>query len=147
MSEIKETISASGYPDSAFYWMALGFTHYKLQHYDTAAVLWKKILTPEPHYFPALMYLGTSYLGAGKLGDAVATLEKASKVYDATRGGTPDMGVLCQYHLGRAYEESGWSDKAIAQYERFLEIWKYADPGIREVADAENRLVHLKASQ
>jgi serine/threonine protein kinase/tetratricopeptide (TPR) repeat protein len=144
MSEIAETISASGYPDSQFYWMASGYTHYKLQHYDTAAVLWKKILAPEPQYFPGLMYLGTSYLGAGKLGDAVSTLEKANHVYDRTRGGTPDMGVLCHYQLGKAYEASGWTDKAIAQYETFLEIWKNADSGIREIEDAKMRLARLR---
>jgi tetratricopeptide (TPR) repeat protein len=135
---------APGYPDSAFYWMASGFTHYKLQHYDTSAEIWEKILTTAPHYFPALMYLGTSYLGDGQLGNAVATLEKANKILDGTRGGTPDMGVLCHYYLGRAYEKSGWKDKAIAQYETFLYIWKNADPGIEEIEDAKRRLTKLQ---
>jgi tetratricopeptide (TPR) repeat protein len=144
MSDITETIMASGYPDSSFYWMASGFAQYKLHHYETAAEIWNKILSTAPHYFPALMYLGKSYLGNGQLGNAVTALEKANKILDATRGGTPDMGVLCYYYLGRAYEESGWKDKAIEQYETFLDIWKNADPGIKEISDADNRLARLK---
>ena len=146
MSDICETILVSGYPDSMSYWMAMGFTLFKLQQYDTAAVFWEKILAPAPHHFPSLMYLGLSYLGAGQLGNAVATLEKANNKYDESRGGTPDMGVLCHFHLGRAYEESGWMDKAIDQYETFLDIWKNADPSIKQIAEAKTRLARLKSS-
>jgi tetratricopeptide (TPR) repeat protein len=146
MLQITGAIMARGYPDSTFYWLASGFTHFKLKQYDTAALLCEKIIALEPHHFPALMYLGRSYLGEGKLGDAVSTLEKASNVFDATRGGTADMGVLCYYHLGRAYQASGWTDKATAQYERFLEIWRDADPGIKEIADARRRLAQLRDS-
>jgi hypothetical protein len=46
--------------------------------------------------------------------------------------------------LGIAYEQSGWTGKAIEQYEEFLDIWKDADPGIAEVEDARERLARLK---
>jgi hypothetical protein len=52
--------------------------------------------------------------------------------------------VKAHYLLGLAYEKSGWVKKAIEQYETFLEIWKDADPGIREVEDAKGRLAKLK---
>jgi len=145
MYDIRSIIAESGYSDSSFYWIASALAFFELHQYDTAAVLWKKILEPEPNHFPSLMYLGMSYLDDGQIGNAVSTLEKASKLYDFTRGGTPDMGVHCYYQLGKAYEASGWTDKAIEQYETFLDIWKDADQGIAEMKDAGERLARLKS--
>ena len=34
--------------------------------------------------------------------------------------------------------------KAIEQYEKFLTLWKDADPGIAEVEDAKRRVVRLQ---
>jgi len=45
--------------------------------------------------------------------------------------------------VGKIYEQKG--NKAIEHYEKFLEIWKDADPGIAEVEDAKKRLVGLKS--
>ena len=45
--------------------------------------------------------------------------------------------------LGKIYEEKGWNGKAIEHYEKFLDLWKDADPGIAEVDDARRRLAGL----
>ena len=46
--------------------------------------------------------------------------------------------------LGKIYEEKGDATKAIEHYEKFLSLWKNADPGIAEVEDARKRRAGLK---
>jgi len=38
----------------------------------------------------------------------------------------------------------GRKNKAIEKYEKFLSLWKDADPGIAEVEDARERLAGLR---
>jgi len=46
--------------------------------------------------------------------------------------------------LGKIYEQQGITAKAIEHYEKFLDLWKNADPGIPEVTDAKKQLASLK---
>ena len=55
-----------------------------------------------------------------------------------------DIYAKSFYMLGKIYEQKGWKGKAIEHYEKFLDLWKDADPGIEEVEDAKKRLAGLK---
>jgi hypothetical protein len=46
--------------------------------------------------------------------------------------------------LGKIHDEQGDSGKAIDHYEKFLALWKDADPGLPEVVDARERLTVLQ---
>ena len=50
------------------------------------------------------------------------------------------------YRLGKLYETKGMSAKAIENYNKFLNLWKDADPGIAEVEDARKRVAGLKSN-
>jgi serine/threonine protein kinase/Flp pilus assembly protein TadD len=50
------------------------------------------------------------------------------------------------YMLGKIYEEQGNKSKAVEHFQKFLELWKDADPGLPEVEDAGKRLAVLKGA-
>ena len=52
--------------------------------------------------------------------------------------------VRAFYELGKVYQATGNSTKALEKYKIFLDLWKDADPGIEEVADAKQRLAELE---
>ena len=52
--------------------------------------------------------------------------------------------VKAHYWLGVAYENQGRYDKAIKEYDKFLDIWKDADFASLELTDAKTRVLKLE---
>ncbi|MFB0564705.1 MAG: protein kinase [Candidatus Aminicenantaceae bacterium] len=77
-------------------------------------------------------------------------LEKAryecERIISLTLGrlGYGDIYAKSFYMLGKIYEQQDSTGKAIEHYQKFLDLWKDADPGIAEVKDAKKRLAGLK---
>ncbi len=87
--------------------------------------------------------LAKAFAASGDIDRAQAEFEKiTSTVVDRYTYG--DVYARSFYELGKIYEQKGWKGKAIEQYEKFLELWKDADPGFTEIEDAERRLDGLK---
>jgi len=131
--------------DSSFmyqYWYAEGCIALVEGRIDEAIAEFEKSVPPSVS-FSFRYQLARAYLQRGSLDKAVVLLEKVLSRYDRERALDPYRSVMCHYLLGTAYERSGWKAKAIEQYKTFLDIWKDADPGIKEIDDARARLTRL----
>ena len=142
MVQTVDTTATRNLANNYLYYLA--YVEYEKGNFDSAIALHDKIIG-NPSFSNYLRDLGLYYLRAGRLGDAVSTLEECLGRYDHMNIGNPEWYVITHYWLGQAYEESGWTDKAIEQYETFLDIWKNADDGLKSVEDAKLRLVRLKS--
>jgi tetratricopeptide (TPR) repeat protein len=54
--------------------------------------------------------------------------------------------ILAHFHLGKLYEQKGQPEDAVKYYQRFLEIWKDADPDLPVLTEAKKCLARLKGS-
>jgi tetratricopeptide (TPR) repeat protein len=94
--------------------------------------------------FGSRYFFAMSLLDAGRLSEAVREFEDMLGVYDENRASVPIWSVKSHFYLAKAYELSGWNDKAIEQYEIFLDIWEEPDPGLSVIEEAKERLANLK---
>jgi tetratricopeptide (TPR) repeat protein len=96
------------------------------------------------HNMPFLKdVLARAFVANGELDKAIAAYENLI-TFDPQKRGRYLIHPLYHYRLAKLYQEKGWSGKAIEQYEKFLDIWENADPGIAEVEDAKQRLAGLR---
>jgi tetratricopeptide (TPR) repeat protein len=87
--------------------------------------------------------LAETYYRSGDLVKASEIFERIS-LLTVSRINFGDIYAKSFYMLGKINEEQGNIAKSIEHYEKFLDLWKDADPGIAEVEDAKKRLAGLK---
>jgi len=86
--------------------------------------------------------LGSAYFKNGDMDKARKAYEKINSQLSSRWNG--EIYVKSYYMLGRIAEQQGDKTKAIERYQKFLDLWKDADPGIPEVEDTRKRLAGLK---
>ena len=76
--------------------------------------------------------------------------DKAAETYNRiaalTTGRLENGDVYAKsfYMIGKIYEQKGEKARAIENYQKFLSLWKEAEPGLPELVDASTRLSALK---
>jgi len=87
--------------------------------------------------------LAQAHFNAGNLNEAQENFER---IHSLASGRLEDGDFYAKsfYMLGKICEQRGDTAKAVEHYEKFLDLWKDADPGLAEVEDAKRRLAELK---
>jgi eukaryotic-like serine/threonine-protein kinase len=86
--------------------------------------------------------LARSLFESGDLDKARQEFEKIT-LQTTGRLGHGDLYARAFYMLGKIAEQQGDKPRASQNYRKFLDLWKDADPGLPEVADAKKRLAGL----
>jgi serine/threonine protein kinase/Tfp pilus assembly protein PilF len=147
--ELKVLIQDSNNPKSMhFFHHLVGMVELKQKNYASAIENFKEALslqTSDPRNKSAgyIESLAMAYYASGDIDKAQ---EEYERITSSSSGRTDfgDVYALSFYALGKIYEQKGWKGKALEQYEKFLDLWKDADPGIPAVEDAKKRLAALK---
>jgi tetratricopeptide (TPR) repeat protein len=111
----------------------------------------EEALSLDPHQWGAdnkaffLEALARAYLQSGDLGNA---REKYEEITRLTTGRLRygDIYAKSFYMLGKIAEQQRDSARARENYRKFLDLWKDADPGLSEVADARKRLAAIRGN-
>jgi serine/threonine protein kinase/Flp pilus assembly protein TadD len=87
--------------------------------------------------------LALAYYKSGDLNKALGEYERITTLTTG-RDQYGDIYAKSFYMLGKIFEQQGDTANAKENYEKFLDLWKDADPGIAEVEDTRKRLGGLQ---
>ena len=148
--ELRRMILGSlNHKEIRYYDYLMGNIELDQKNFSSAIEHYQKALPLLPHQYAtnnehALFYdaLASAHYQAGDL-------EAAQKEYEEIQSLTiarlyyGDIYAKSFYWLGRIHDQKGRPQKAKDYFQRFLDLWKDADPGLRDVEDARKRLAGL----
>ncbi len=108
-----------------------------LEHLETA-----NTLQNSSYYLESLAYY---YFRLGDWENAIPIYEKIIHEYISLGWEGQECWVKSHLQLGKAYEEAGNMTRAIEYYNRFLELWKEADPDLPDLLEVKSRLEQLQS--
>ncbi len=133
-----------------YYHHLMGMIELERENYSKAIEYFKQAtaLLPAQHWETNnhALFLEPLAFACYKTGELESAREQYDRITSLTVGWLyyGDIYAKSFYMLGKIHEQIGNKPKAIEYYDKFLDLWKDADPGIAEVEDARKRLAGLK---
>jgi tetratricopeptide (TPR) repeat protein len=91
-------------------------------------------------YYEALAFL---YYESGDVDKALSQYEAVTRLTTG-RLTTGDQYTKSLYMLGKIHQEQGRDSEALDYYQKYLNLWENADPGIEEIDQARTQIRNLK---
>jgi eukaryotic-like serine/threonine-protein kinase len=119
-------------------------------HFDQAIDHFEQAITLLPYQFDTEDEQAFFYEGLAAAYYQSGDWPKAAEAYDRIIALTTgrlrwgDIYARSHYWLGKIHQRTGNRVEAAAHYESFLRLWKNADSGLPEVADAQKQLEALR---
>jgi serine/threonine protein kinase/Tfp pilus assembly protein PilF len=117
-----------------------------ITHFEEAKSLLQKEFALGPFDCDQALFAEPRALAYFRSGNLEKAKEEYIKIQSFVTGRLyyGDIYVKSFYMLGKIEEQQGNTAKAVEHSEKFLDLWKDADPGIAEVEDAKTRLAKFK---
>jgi tetratricopeptide (TPR) repeat protein len=147
--ELKTLCEQSPNPrEIRLYLMLRGVVELERKDYARAVADLEQAISLAPSAMPrywdmdAMAALADAY---SRSGDNAKALEQYQKIASrpTAKLNNPIIYAMAYYESGKICQEMGLKDRARENFRRFLSLWKNADPGRPELADAMKRLAAL----